>query len=146
MRALFGPAPPWPPEFAPGERVLFEGSFDPAAWAKEAAFWFVLLVALLSLLPSLMGAPDVAVPLLPFVGACAVAAGLLFLVHRDRDWVMTDRALYISGVKPIEKARIRRFGGWGATITIITGHGTNRRLLGVRRATTLRHAMNGALL
>ncbi len=146
MRALFGPPPPWPPDLAPGERVLFEGRFDAQAWAKEAAFWFVLLAALIWLLPTLMGASDVAVPLAPFLAACAAAVAILFLVHRNRAWLLTDRALYITGVAAIEKARIRRFGGWGATITVITGHGTNRRLLGVQGATTLRHAMNGALI
>lgn len=146
MRELFGPAPPWPPDLTEGERVLFEGSFDPEAWAREAAFWFVLLVAAIWLLPTIMGATDVAVPLAPFFAGCAVAVAVIFLVHRNRDWVMTDRALYITGVRPIEKARIRRFGGWGSSITVVTGHGANRRLLGVKRATMLRHAMNGALI
>ena len=142
MLPLFGPAPACPPELGADERMLFEGSFDPGARAKDAVVRVVLLAALISLLSAPMGATGLAVPLVP----CALAVTALFLVHRNRDRVTTDRAICIPGAASIEKARIRRFGARGASITAITGHGTNRRPLGARCATRPRDAMNGALL
>jgi hypothetical protein len=142
---MFDMGAPWPPSLESGETVLFQGGFDRKAWGREAVFWWAALAGIFWLLAPVVEESRPSLPIFYFFIGGVLAGAIVLLWHGRQQWIMTDRAFYITRQKPMPLETIRGFGGWGASIRVVPRRGASKRLLGIADAAQMRASLNGAL-
>jgi len=127
------------PDIPEGEQVLMQGAFDPATYRREAIASAVAGLAFLAIAYFLLRPrAELAVSALLGAGAVFAVGYLQFRANRDRHWVLTARALYLSNRAPVPMADIRFVSGSASNLKLRVRRQRPLKLLGVPDAIALR--------
>ncbi|PCH97174.1 MAG: hypothetical protein COB84_04015 [Rhodobacteraceae bacterium] len=133
----------WPPELVNGETVLFAGQFSLETWLRtNITFAAIVYAVMLITLWVTMGsgaAQFIAIYSCVFVGG----AGYVYLVHRNRKWIITDQALYRNHTRPMLLTGVRRIRGFGSDVYFSGKMGLGTGLVGVENAREIRRVLTG---
>ncbi|GLQ35910.1 hypothetical protein GCM10007939_21940 [Amylibacter marinus] len=133
----------WPPVLIDNERVLFKGQFSRAAWIRcnvsvVLAILGFLMIGLFYSEADLTQRTAIYITALTFVGIA-----ITYLIYRSQEWVITDRAVYITHSRPVDLRAVLKLGGFGATVRFGTRFGMGTNLLGVENASDIRATLTG---
>ncbi|GHA57974.1 hypothetical protein GCM10008927_24710 [Amylibacter ulvae] len=133
----------WPPKIDPQETIMFQGKFSSQAWVKNNV---MLVYGVAAVCVILAMASDLIVDLKTVnlvIAALTVGTIVTFVLNRNQEWLITDRAVYVKQGHPVPLSSIRKIQGFGATVRFTGRAGSGRSLIGVENAADMRAKLTG---
>lgn len=130
----------WPPQMIDGEEIELQGGFDRKTWLNNLSMWAGFLLIAMWFASS----PENRMSSLAMAtAALSIGVVISYLINHKSEWIITNRAVYLRGKKPMHRAAIKRIYGAGPLVKIAGPNFHHLSLVGVPEAGKLRALLKG---